>query len=1685
MNSLDSFDVEGTGIKYYYNGGDDIPELSNRNTFIHTNHMITKHINDRSFLAFMPIDVRETNAYNEYQLRIFGILMDGRKVEVKIVDIKPFFDIPVPSIVNYESFERSVKLHIMNKYPAINYFIKTIEAYPLRYSREKIKYIRIATNTTSERTILLNHIKTFVTETCSNDFNHYYRKVARENRLALSSWVSIENYQVEAKPSLLCEYTFTVTIDNYKPLQKPKLLQHENILQDKTLVVAWDIETYSSNNTGELPVPENDEDNAFMLCLSVHWLHDYDALEKICIVDKDTEADPRWITIVCGNFINVIKAFAICWNRYKPDIFIGYNDSQYDWPFIVQKAIKFDLLPWMWEKMSVIQFKAQSTVNDIIKYHYNNGNDKRIKISADSDFSSKCLSVPGTVCLDALPCFMKLYPRLEMSKYDSLKHYLQDNNLPTKVDLPITKLWKYYNEGNPCDMRQIAYYCIIDTVSVQRLFVKRSIIFDYREISTLAYVSLADSHYYAGGMKVCNLLGSYAEEAGILVNMQVKDVGKSEKYPGAYVIDPDKGVTPNVERLKRLLTMEDENEAIEQFAHDRPVSCLDFASLYPSIIMTYNLSPEKIILNERDKKECEDLGYKLHEISFKLNDRQITAWSILHNNKEQDIGLFPKILIALFNKRKEMKRVLKEYSDKIEIYKLIKDSSGTTISTESVFNKISSEIYELEQDILHIPPGSSMIEEKNARIKRIGELKRQLDIIRSICIKTFDKDYLDLKFNKTCIDKKQNALKIYMNTFYGETGNRLSPFFLLELAGGVTSAGQTNIKYVQQYVTSKGYYVKYGDSIMPYTPITIKINNLITVTTIKMLSDYIDWKSYPEFKMFDTNRTNKEYGVIDDIYIWSTSGWTRIKKFIRHNTIKSIYRVHTHCGIVDVTEDHSLLKSDFTLIKPSECSHGTELLHSMPIIDYHNRENYITNKEAFLYGVFMGCGFINKAIWIIANTNYSLIVKCKKILERFEKREFIIKRYHTLYYLYSKNPMKKYSSMIIYNSVRVVPNTITNSKESVVSHFMAGLTTSVRYGYIFNRLNELLQVVFNLYETISTTDLILETIMKNKVINSFLYSYHQITTQMYVILLQSLGYEVMINMHQSIYIINYSKYIDNNNQTIKNISLLYKKYTGYVYDIETDEGTFHAGIGDLIVKNTDSLYITCPNHYFRECDIKYRSRDYSKEQFFTAMVNITLRVIAEFQHEINAMLEQQNGTKYLKMENEGCNYPCIFLGKKKYFAIQHLTDANFKSKDIYIKGLETIKQGKSQLEKNVGNRIMHILVSVNNEDMIIDVVKNVLKQMIQNNDWNFEDFIISGRWKPARNNIQNNTFMKRMDIRHEQEKRENNMRILKGLLPNPLQYQPLEPGERFNYVLVKDDVLYNLKGKKITVKTGNLMEYAHIAKQENMKIDVVYYLLNYVIGTCARFISSDKAFAPKDTSELTAKQDDEYRISEAKKMLTTYIKELSGISKEEIQSLGVISKQLFKGAIESIASNNKPCYQKIIKGPLKKILFEDDSNVIQLIMTSVESAAKTYYFDICRNLCECHGIHYLKGYDINDKVSVKNLYKYIHLYKIVKNQYNSDYKIRAYLNANIELIYSIMNEFENFIKNKSCVASNSPLEEFSIVWYTAISMQLHYLQISAYYDHLINLKYKHGHMVQKPDKQTIKKSINEYINTNI
>ena len=83
----------------------------------------------------------------------------------------------------------------------------------------------------------------------------------------------------------------------------------------------------------------------------------------------------------------------------------------------------------------------------------------------------------------------------------------------------------------------------------------------------------------------------------MVISTRVPENIEKGKYPNVYVFSPKKEIESK-----------------------RPVTGLDFASLYPSIIMAYNLFSEKVIFNSKDVDIAQNNGNNLHKIEFLFNN---------------------------------------------------------------------------------------------------------------------------------------------------------------------------------------------------------------------------------------------------------------------------------------------------------------------------------------------------------------------------------------------------------------------------------------------------------------------------------------------------------------------------------------------------------------------------------------------------------------------------------------------------------------------------------------------------------------------------------------------------------------------------------------------------------------------------------------------------------------------------------------------------------------------------------------------------------------------------------------------------------------------------------------------------------------------------------------------------------
>ncbi|GBB95057.1 hypothetical protein RclHR1_02470001 [Rhizophagus clarus] len=85
-----------------------------------------------------------------------------------------------------------------------------------------------------------------------------------------------------------------------------------------------------------------------------------------------------------------------------------------------------------------------------------------------------------------------------------------------------------------------------------------------------------------------------------------------------------------------------------------------------------------------------------------------------------------------------------------------------------------------------------------------------------------------------------------------------------------------------------------------------------------------------------------------------------------------------------------------------------------------------------------------------------------------------------------------------------------------------------------------------------------------------------------------------------------------------------------------------------------------------------------------------------------------------------------------------------------------------------------------------------------------------------------------------------------------------DPVKQFSYVVVKGPHLRNEKDELIPYRVENYMEYADIAKDQNMEIDINYYL-SITIGICACFINENDSYQPPPSHKIMQIKDSNVR----------------------------------------------------------------------------------------------------------------------------------------------------------------------------------------------------------------------------------
>ena len=451
----------------------------------------------------------------------------------------------------------------------------------------------------------------------------------------------------------------------------------------------------------------------------------------------------------------------------------------------------------------------------------------------------------------------------------------------------------------------IAKYCIQDCNLVHYLMRKVDIMTGFIEMSKICSVPINFLIMRGQGIKLTSYVAKKCREKGTLMPV-IEKMESDDGYEGAIVLEP-----------KCDLYL------------DNPVACVDYASLYPSSMMSENLSHDSKVWSKE---------YNLEGIL------------IAENGETDDNGNF------IYDNLPEYKYVDITY----DTFKYVRK----TPSAAALKIKCGTKVCRFAQ----FPIGTRAI---------MPSILEELLTARKTTRKLIPLEKDD--FMKNVLDKRQLGYKLTANSLYGQCGAKTSTFYEKDVAASTTATGRLLLTYAKKVieecygdsvcqteshgpVLTKAEYI-YGDSVASYTPVYVKISpnlNSIYETIInkQQTMDKFDICTIEELAVkygggiwkpcIEDGKEEKEVCELNNVETWSDKGWTKLYRIIRHRLAshKKMMRIVTNTGLVDVTDDHSLVRSNGEEVSPKDVKIGDELLHSI-IPRVHGRNLLVSMKMSY------------------------------------------------------------------------------------------------------------------------------------------------------------------------------------------------------------------------------------------------------------------------------------------------------------------------------------------------------------------------------------------------------------------------------------------------------------------------------------------------------------------------------------------------------------------------------------------------------------------------------------------------------------------------------------------------------------------------------------------------------------------
>jgi len=319
-------------------------------------------------------------------------------------------------------------------------------------------------------------------------------------------------------------------------------------------IMSFDIECYSS--TGAFPDPRNPHDVVFQIGMTTKAFGQPGFIDRKCLCLKETEGEDVKSFKTEKELLDAFQKYLV---KTDPDILTGWNIFGFDLEFLHFRAVLTGAST-IWGRVK------NSPIEKVTE--------KNLSSSALGNNLLKMTPMKGRYVFDLFQDVKREHKLESYSLNNVSKHFLKDQ----KNDMPVKEIFSRFAGGDPKLLGEVAAYCIKDTELPHALMEKLCQIQNVVEMAKACWVPLAFLSERGQQIKVFSQMAKKARELNFIIptfKQPPMVAGAPDGYQGATVLDAQTG------------------------AYYGPITALDFASLYPSIMCAHNLCYSTLVMDPK------------------------------------------------------------------------------------------------------------------------------------------------------------------------------------------------------------------------------------------------------------------------------------------------------------------------------------------------------------------------------------------------------------------------------------------------------------------------------------------------------------------------------------------------------------------------------------------------------------------------------------------------------------------------------------------------------------------------------------------------------------------------------------------------------------------------------------------------------------------------------------------------------------------------------------------------------------------------------------------------------------------------------------------------------------------------------------------------------------------------------